>query len=134
MECTTDAEITDAGRFVCFIIDIILVCNSANTSDTAVSNCQWQFLSTYSPISVNIFTTTLIIGILITFEPSFYYFTTDKTKHVTHGILSSLGSSSEVYFRVFWRRKPNVPPKPPHISNTIRDLRIHKMTLFTDTT
>lgn len=38
MEWTIDAEIPGAGRFVCFVIDIVVVGNSANTSDTAVSN------------------------------------------------------------------------------------------------
>ena len=50
MECTTDVENPGAGRFVCFVIDIIVVRNSANTSDSAVSDCQRQFLSKYPPL------------------------------------------------------------------------------------
>jgi hypothetical protein len=40
VECTIDAETPGAGRFVCFGINIVVVRNSDNTSDTAVSNCQ----------------------------------------------------------------------------------------------
>jgi hypothetical protein len=70
-----DAENPGAGRFVCFVIDIIVVGNSANTYDTCVEQPM--------TISVNIFIATLIIVTHVTFEPSFYYFTTDKTKHNT---------------------------------------------------
>jgi hypothetical protein len=40
MECTINAEAPGAGRFVCFVIDITVVRNSSNTSDTAVSKFQ----------------------------------------------------------------------------------------------
>jgi len=39
-EYMIDAESPGAGRFVCFVIDIVVVSNSANSSDMAVSNCQ----------------------------------------------------------------------------------------------